>query len=93
MEKENKTLRPFGIKDKLGYAMGDFGCNMSFALNSYIQTFYLYYIGLDPLIIAAIILVLKIWDGINDPIMGAIMDIVKPGKKGKFKTYIFFVFF
>ena len=90
MEKENATLRPFGTKDKIGYAMGDFGCNMSFALNSYIQTFYLYYIGLDPLIIAAIILILKIWDGINDPIMGAIMDIVKPGKKGKFKTYIFY---
>ena len=35
-----KPIRPFGWKDKISYAMGDFGCNMSFALNSYIQIFY-----------------------------------------------------
>ena len=85
-----KIVKPFGKKDKWGYAMGDLGCNMSFALNSYIQMFYLYYIELNPLIIATIILILKIWDGINDPIMGALMDILKPGKLGKFKTYIFY---
>ena len=90
MSTETQNVRPFGSRDKWAYAAGDFGCNMSFALNSYIQTFYLYYIGLDPLIIAAIILILKIWDGINDPIMGAVMDIVKPGKLGKFKTWIFY---
>ena len=38
-----KIVKPFGKKDKWGYAMGDLGCNMSFALNSYIQMFYLYY--------------------------------------------------
>ena len=32
-----KTLRPFGMRDKIGYAFGDFGCNMSFAfINSYL---------------------------------------------------------
>ena len=87
---ENKAPRKFGMRDKLAYAMGDFGCNMSFSLNSYLQTFYMMYIKLDVNIIAAIILILKIWDGINDPIMGAIMDVVKPGKRGKFKTWIFY---
>ena len=37
-----------------------------------------------------IILLLKIWDAINDPIMGALMDALKPGKRGKFKTYIYY---
>ena len=23
----NKQLRPFGMRDKIGYAFGDFGCN------------------------------------------------------------------
>lgn len=84
-----KTFPPFGIKDKVGYAMGDFGCNMSFALNSYLMLFYTQYIGLSLEIWGVIILCLKIWDGINDPIMGGLMDSLKPGKRGKFKTYIF----
>ena len=34
------VTRKFGFKDKLAYAFGDFGCNMSFALNATITTFY-----------------------------------------------------
>ena len=39
MNKVNRQ-RPFGAKDKWSYAMGDLGCNMSFALNSYLMLFY-----------------------------------------------------
>ena len=85
-----KAVRPFGKRDKISYALGDFGCNMSFALFSYLELFYTQYIGLDPKIWAIILIFLKIWDGINDPIMGGLMDAIKPGKKGKFKTYIFY---
>ena len=28
----NKQVRPVGMRDYIGYAMGDFGCNMCFAL-------------------------------------------------------------
>ena len=31
---EKKAKKPFGWKDNLAYAAGDFGCNMSFALKS-----------------------------------------------------------
>ena len=74
-------MRPFGARDKWGYAMGDLGCNMSFAMNSYLMLFYTQYIGLSLTTWGVIILILKIWDGINDPIMGALMDTLKPGKK------------
>lgn len=87
---ENKPVRKFGWKDKLAYAMGDFGCNMSFALNTTITTFYTMYIGLSTEIVAILIVLLKIWDGINDPIMGAIMDRFKPKPGGsKFMPFIF----
>lgn len=85
-----KNVRPFGAIDKWSYALGDLGCNMSFALNSYLMLFYTQYIGLSLETWAVIILALKIWDGINDPIMGGLMDALKPGKRGKFKTYIFY---
>ncbi len=80
----------FGIKDKIGYAAGDFGCNMSFALiSSYMVDFFTQYIGLGGLAWTIIIIFTKIWDGINDPIMGTIMDNVKLGKgKSKFKPWI-----
>ena len=35
----NKT-RPFGMRDKLSYAAGDLGCNMSFALKSSIMVIF-----------------------------------------------------
>lgn len=84
MNKVNRQ-RPFGAKDKWSYAMGDLGCNMSFALNSYLMLFYTQYIGLDLGTWGIIILLLKIWDAINDPIMGALMDALKPGKEENLK--------
>lgn len=90
MEQEVKQTRPFGWKDKWAYAMGDFGCNMSFALNATITTFYTLYIGLPSWVMGIIIILLKVWDGINDPIMGALMDNVKlKNSKSKFKPWIF----
>lgn len=79
----------FGWKDKIGYAMGDFGCNMSFALiSSYMADFYTQYIGIPAAAWAVIIILTKVWDGINDPIMGGIMDNVRIGKGSKFKPWI-----
>ena len=43
-DKQNNALRPFGMRDKIGYAMGDFGCNMSFSfISSYMITFFVIY--------------------------------------------------
>ena len=53
------AARPFGAKDKWAYAMGDLGCNMSFALNSYLMLFYTQYIGLSLTTWGVIILFLK----------------------------------
>ena len=39
--------RKFGMMDKLAYAAGDFGCNMSFSLKRTVQTFWLVYMALE----------------------------------------------
>ncbi|HRA70709.1 MAG TPA: MFS transporter, partial [Trichococcus flocculiformis] len=82
--------RPFGFRDILGYFMGDFGCNMSFTLiSSYMFIFYTQYIGISLAHYSIIILITKIFDGINDPIIGAIVDRMGADKKGeKFKQWI-----
>ena len=80
----------FGMIDKLAYAAGDFGCNMSFALKSTVQTFWLVYMYMEIGLLSALVLVTQIWDAINDPLIGSMIDNDKRKyKMGKFKTYIF----
>ena len=85
-----KDVRPFGIRDKIGYALGDLGCNLSFSLiSAFMLDFYTQYIGIPGAIWSIIIIVTKVWDGVNDPIMGGIMDSVRIGRSGsKFKPWM-----
>ncbi|MBQ8183479.1 MAG: MFS transporter [Clostridia bacterium] len=81
--------RKFGMRDKLAYAAGDFGCNMSFALKGTVQTFWLVYMTMETGLLSILLLLVQAWDAINDPIIGSIIDNDKRNyKRGKFKTYI-----
>ena len=93
MKKKTKnaeaSVRSFGLLDKLSYAAGDFGCNMSFALKGTVNTFWLAYMSLDSALFSALLLAVQIWDGINDPIIGALIDRdTRQYRMGKFKAYI-----
>ena len=80
----------FGMADKLAYAAGDFGCNMSFSLKGTVQTFWLVFMMLETGFLSALLLIVQIWDAINDPMIGSLIDADKRKyKMGKFKTYIF----
>lgn len=88
MNAQNRN-RPVGMRDYFGYAMGDFGCNMSFALiTNYMMLFYTQYIGLKLTDWAWIIVVGKVWDAINDPLIGGMVDNVRFGKGSKFMPWI-----
>ena len=94
MAKEKKLdangYRKFGMRDKVAYAAGDFGCNMSFALKGTVQTFWLVYMMMETGLLSILLLVVQAWDAINDPLIGALIDNDKRKyKMGKFKTYIF----
>ena len=85
-----KGYPKFGMRDKIAYAAGDFGCNMSFALKGTVQTFWLVYMMLETGLLSALLLLVQIWDAINDPIIGSMIDADnRKYKMGKFKTYIF----
>lgn len=88
--KQAETQRPFGMRDKLAYAAGDLGCNMSFALKGTLQTFWLVYMTLETGLLSLLLLVVQIWDAVNDPLIGSMIDADRRKYKyGKFKTYIF----
>lgn len=84
-----KGYRKFGMRDKLAYAAGDLGCNMSFALKGTVQTFWLVYMMMETGLLSALLLVVQIWDAINDPMIGSMIDADRRKYKlGKFKTYV-----
>ncbi len=85
-----KGYRKFGMRDKLAYAAGDFGCNMSFALKGTVQTFWLVYMMMETGLLSILLLAVQIWDAVNDPLIGSIIDNDhRKYRRGKFKTYIF----
>lgn len=86
---EDVKKPPFGMKDKIGYAFGDMGCNFSFQLvSSYMYLFYTQCIGLSAGDWAWIIVVSKVWDAINDVLIGNLVDRKRISKKSKFMPWI-----
>ncbi|MDR1629113.1 MAG: glycoside-pentoside-hexuronide (GPH):cation symporter [Oscillospiraceae bacterium] len=84
-----KELRPFGLRDQIGYAFGDFGGHFTFGfVSNYILLFYTQYIGIPTALYGFFILLLKLWDGINDPLVGALIDRKATGGQSKYKPWI-----
>ena len=87
---DEKGYRKFGIRDKLAYAAGDLGCNMSFGLKGTVQTFWLVFMMLETGLFSILLLLVQAWDAINDPLIGSLIDNDRRKyKMGKYKTYIF----
>lgn len=81
--------RKFSMRDNLAYAAGDLGCNMSFALKGTMAIFWTQFMQMDSILYAGLFLVCQIWDAINDPLIGSIVDADKRKyKRNKFLAYI-----
>ena len=80
--------RKFGMRDCLAYAAGDLGCNMSFALKGTMSIFWTQFMGMD-LWYALLLIIVQVWDAINDPLIGSIIDADRRKyKRNKFLAYI-----
>ena len=89
VELDANGKRKFGMRDKLAYAAGDLGCNMSFGLKSTVQTFWLVFMMMETGLFSILLLIVQAWDAINDPLIGSLIDNDrKKYKLGKYKTYI-----
>ena len=88
---DNKTKK-LSLRGKIGYGLGDFGGCMTFALMGDIFVAYCTdALLINPFLLGTLLLVWNIWDFINDPIMGALMDrSFANGKntKGKFRPWL-----
>ena len=89
ISKREKQVKKFNMGDKVGYALGDFGCAAFFAfVSSYLMVFYTDVLGISAAAVGTLFVVARIWDAINDPIMGTIVDKNGHTKHGKFRPYV-----
>ena len=86
---ELKNEKPFGIKDKLGYLLGDLGNDFTFIFASmYLMIFYTKVWGVSASLVGVLFLVSRCLDAFTDVTMGTIVDKAKPTKDGKFRPWI-----
>lgn len=77
------------MKDKIGYTLGDLGCCCTEQFRAmFLTVFYTLVLKVNPLHVGTILLITKIWDAINDPIIGALIDARKSTKGGRFIPWI-----
>lgn len=75
------------LAERGSYGLYFLGINIFYLLiYSYMNT-YLTDVGISALAVAGIALVVKVWDAINDPIFGVLVDKIK-FKKGKFLPWL-----
>lgn len=78
-------MREFSMKDKIGYTLGDLGCCCTEQFRAmFLTVFYTLVLKVNPLHVGTILLITKIWDAINDPIIGALIDTRKSTKGGRY---------
>lgn len=83
---ENKKYIP--KKEFTVFTISALGQGMIYAImSSYISDFYLNVLRVTPIFVLLLMLFARVWDAINDPIMGMIMDASNP-KGGKMRPYI-----
>jgi Na+/melibiose symporter-like transporter len=85
MQPETQKL---SIVEKVGYSLGDSAANFIFqTVMMFLLFFYTDVMGISPLIAGIIFLITRIWDAVNDPMMGAIADRTNT-RWGKFRPWV-----
>ena len=85
---DENGYRKFGMRDSLAYAAGDLGCNMSFALKGTMALFWTQVMGMSAWY-SLMLIIVQVWDAINDPVIGSMVDADKRTyKRNKFLQYI-----
>lgn len=89
MQENQKEVRPFGLRDKLGYMFGDFGNDFSFVFaSSYLMVFYTKVLGIAGAVVGTLFLTARIVDAFTDVTMGRIVDNLPPARDGRFRPWI-----
>ncbi len=82
-----RIMKSITFTNKVGYSLGDAANNMMFAMvSNFLLFFYTDVFGITAVAAGGIFLISRIWDAVNDPIMGYIADHTDT-RWGKFRPY------
>lgn len=92
MADNNKEIRYVGVKENLAYGFANAGQVFGYNLvaGGYLSLFFTKVFGIPAAAVSTMILFLGIWDTINDPIMGSIVDKTR-SRYGKLRPYLMIV--
>jgi len=83
------SKRKFGMRDKIGYLLGDVGSELFFDISTaFLMVYYTDVFGLNPMIVGSIFVVARLWDAFMDVAAGRFIDARRPTKEGKFKPWL-----
>ena len=88
---QSYIARTSGIraKDKIGYALGDLASCLVFGLTqSVLNKYYTDVLEISVLSVMIMTIVARIWDAINDPIWGRLIDGAKKRPDGRYRHWI-----
>ncbi len=82
------TSAHVSIKERIGYSLGDIASNFFFqSFMLFLMYFYTDIVGISAGVVGTMMLITRIWDAVNDPIMGTIADRTNT-RWGKFRPYL-----
>ena len=92
MAQNNGDIRYVGVKETVAYGIANAGQCFGYNIiaGSYLSLFFLKVFGVPPEAVAAMMLFLGLWDTINDPLMGTIIDKTRT-RYGKLRPYLLIV--
>lgn len=89
MNESQKPIRPFGLRDKLGYMFGDFGNDFTFIFAStFLMVFYTKVLGIKSSLVGFMFVAARLLDAFTDIGMGRIVDKCRTGPNGKFRPWL-----
>jgi len=86
---ETTAVRPFGIRDKIGYLCGDLGtCFILGLVNSFLMIYYTNVLGISGVIVGSLYFVTKLFDAFVDVGVGRLCDTSKLTVHGRFNPWV-----
>lgn len=92
MAEEKKEIRYVGVKENLAYGFANAGQVFGYNLvaGGYLSLFFTKVFGIPPAAVSTMVIILGIWDTVNDPLMGAVIDKTRT-RYGKLRPYLLIV--
>lgn len=81
-------MASLSAKEKYSFGFGAFGKDLCYAIvSNFLMIYFTDLVGLAPAFVGGLFLVVRLWDAINDPMMGMVVDNTRT-RWGKFRPWI-----